>query len=182
MTSEQRVCIAVISGPHGVRGLVRVRTFTADPQAISAYGPVTDRTGRQTFAIELLSAAKGHWLARIGGVDDRTAAEALRGVQLFIGRDQLPPLDGDDEFYHADLIGLAVEDAEGHPIGTVRAVHDFGAGDLLEVARPGAASVSLPFTRNVVPVVDVSGGRVVVCPPAGLMEAGRKDADRADPE
>ena len=179
MTADRKVCIAVISGPHGVRGLVRLRAFTDDPQAVTAYGPLTDRSGQRTFAVELLSAAKGQWLARIGGIDDRTAAEGLRGEQLFIERTQLPPLSDEEEFYHADLIGLAVEDTDGLSFGTVRAVHDFGAGDLLEVTRPGAGTVSLPFTREVVPVVDISGGRVVVCPPAGLIDAEENDGEQA---
>ncbi len=176
MTSDRKVCIAVISGPHGVRGLVRLRSFTADPKAVSTYRPVTDLSGQRSFAIELLSASKGQWLARIDGVGDRDAAESLRGQQLFVDRAQLPALEGDDEFYHTDLIGLAVEDETGKPIGTVRAVHDFGAGDVLEISRPEAGTVTLPFTREIVPIVDITGGRVVVLPPAGLMEDERKSA------
>ena len=177
MTSDRKVCVAVISGPHGVRGLVRLRPFTAEPEAVTAYGPLTDQTGQRRFAVDLLSASKGQWLARIAGVDDRNAAERLRGMQLFVERSRLPVLPDEDEFYHADLVGLVVEDAQGQTLGTVRAVHDFGAGDLLEVIRPGAGPVSLPFTRDVVPVVDLAAGRLVVRPPAGSMDTPSEPDD-----
>ncbi len=174
---QQKVCVGMITGAHGVRGLVKIRSFTADPAAITAYGPLVDETGGRHFAIEVLGEQKEQWLARIDGVADRTAAEALRGTRLHVDRACLPE-PAEDEFYHADLIGLGAELPDGTVLGTVRAVHDFGAGDLLEVARPGRAAAMVPFTRRVVPVVDVAGGRLVIDPPVGLLEASDEPAAR----
>lgn len=166
--SQPRVCVGMIAGAHGVRGLVKIKPFTEDPAGVASYGPLSDEGGRQTFRLELLSQAKGQWLARIEGVADRTAADALRGTRLYIGRDLLPEPE-EDEFYHADLIGLGVETSDGKPFGIVRAVHEFGAGPLIEIdRRPG--TVMMPFTKAAVPVVDIAGGHIVVDPPAGLLE------------
>ena len=159
----------MITAAHGVRGLVRVKPFTADPAAVTAYGPVGDEAGRRRFALTLLNRHKDQWLARIDGIDDRNAAEGLRGTGLFVDRSALPPPDDDDEFYHADLIGLAVVLPDGSRIGQVRAVHDFGAGDLLELTADDGRIVTVPFTREAVPEVDLSAGRVVVVPPEELM-------------
>ncbi len=167
--STPRVCVASIAAAHGVRGLVRVRVHAADPAALSGYGPLTDADGSTPLSLSLLSPAKGTWVAEVEGVTTRAGAEWLVGRDLYVARDLLPSTE-DDEFYHADLIGLAVVDVGGAEIGTVRAVHDFGAGDLLDVARPGAPSVLVPFTDAVVPVVDLGAGRLVVDPPAGLIE------------
>jgi 16S rRNA processing protein RimM len=164
-----RVCVGVIAGVHGVRGLIKVKPFTEDPAAVVAYGPVTDEAGRRRFALELMSFAKGQWLARIDGVADRNAAEALRGARLYVERAALPAPE-EDEFYHADLIGLRAELPDGTLFGRVKTVFDFGAGDVVEIGRPDGSGVMVPFTRAAVPVVDLPGGRIVVDPPAGLME------------
>jgi 16S rRNA processing protein RimM len=178
------ILVGRIGAAHGVRGLVKLQSFTGDPAAIGGYGALTDATGERRFEVTVLNAVKGGIVARIAGVVDRTAAEKLRGVELYLPRDRLPP-PGEGEYYCADLVGLAAELADGRPFGRVRAVENFGAGDLLAIDRPGKPPVSLPFTERVVPVVDLSGGRVVVEPPAGLLEheeAGERQMDAADEE
>src|SRR3954451_4060469 len=124
------VCVGQIVGVHGVRGLVKLKSFTADPAAIADYNPLTDQTGSRHFTVELQSAMKDYWLARVVGVPDRTAAEALHGTLLYVDRDRLPPPDDEEEFYHADLIGLPVQRPDGSEIGTVVALHDFGGGEM----------------------------------------------------
>ncbi len=167
------VCVGQIGTAHGVRGLVRLRSFTADPAAITGYGPLTDATGKRTFAISLVGEARDQFVAAIDGVEDRDAALALRGQRLYVPRDRLPPPD-DDEFYHVDLIGLAVVTAEGKRFGTVLGVDDHGAGDVVEIAREDTGSpaktVAVPFTRACFPAVEIAAGRLVIDPPAGLLE------------
>ena len=156
------VCVGVITKPKGVRGEVRIAAHTARPGDVAAYGPVYDRPDGQTLGLEVCGSIKGGVVARIAGCDDRDAAEALRGTKLFVPRAALPETE-EDEYYYADLIGLTVEAADGGGLGTVRAVHDFGAGDILEVARAGGGEAAMvPFTGDVVPVVDIAGGRLVV--------------------
>ena len=158
------VCVGVITKPKGVRGAVRIATFTARPDDIAAYGPVRDRPGGgRAFSLELRETRKDGVVATIAGVTDRDAAEALRETRLYVPRTALPET-AEDEYYHADLIGLRVELIDGTAFGTVRAVHNYGAGDILEVAPADGATEMLPFTRAVVPVVDIAGGRVVVAP------------------
>jgi 16S rRNA processing protein RimM len=159
--AEQRICVARLGAAHGVRGEVRLWSFTADPAAVVGYGPFETADGR-LIEIETLRPAKDFFVARLKGVADRDAAERLRNVELFVPRARLPAADG-DEFYHADLIGLAVVDSSGAALGTVVALHNFGAGDLIEVRRADANdTVMLPFTQDAVPQIDVAGGRVVV--------------------
>ena len=165
------VCLGVISGAHGVRGAVRIKTFTAEPEAIAAYGPVTDEAGARSFRLTLAGTARGQAIARIPGVADRDAAEALRGTRLFIARDVLPKTESENEFYVSDLVGLPVEKQDGAPLGRVLAVHDFGAGEVLEIGENSATSVMLPFTDAVVPVVDLSARKLVVEPPPGFLDA-----------
>jgi 16S rRNA processing protein RimM len=161
----ERVCIAQIGAPHGVRGEVRLWTFTEDPMAVAGYGPLESEDGSRRFILQAVRPAKGHLVARLHGVDDRSAAERLRNAKLYVARDRLPPTDA-ETFYHADLIGLTAVDQDGAAFGTVLALHNFGAGDLLEIRRAeGGATVLLPFTKVAVPTVDVAGGRVVVNPP-----------------
>lgn len=165
------VCLGVISGAHGVRGAVRIKTFTAQPEAIAAYGPVTDEAGARSFRLTLAGTARGQAIARIPGVADRDAAEALRGTRLFIARGMLPKTESENEFYVSDLVGLPVEKQDGAPLGRVLAVHDFGAGEVLEIGENSVTSVMLPFTDAVVPVVDLSAGKLVVEPPPGFLDA-----------
>ncbi|HEY1361427.1 MAG TPA: ribosome maturation factor RimM [Xanthobacteraceae bacterium] len=175
----ERICVAQIAGAHGLRGEVKLKSFTADPLAVVQYGPLTSEDGAVRFEIETVRPAKGHLVARLRGVSDRDAAQRLAGLRLFVPRTRLPAAAA-DEFYHADLIGLAAVTADGGAIGTVLAIHDFGAGDILEL-RPasGGATILLPFTEAFVPVVDIAGGRLVVAPPAEA-DPGRGNAGVAD--
>jgi len=163
------VCLGAIAGAHGIKGLVRLKSFTARAQDIVAYGPLQDAQGARRFELALVGAARGALIARVNGVDDRNAAERLKGEKLYVARDRLPPTAA-GEFYHADLIGLAAEQQDGAALGRIIAVHDFGGGPNLEIERAAGDSVMVPFTAGVVPVVDIAAGRVVVVPPAGLLE------------
>jgi 16S rRNA processing protein RimM len=179
----ERVCLGVIVGAHGVRGAVRVKAFTAVPEDVAAYGPVSTGDGARSWPIRVIGTAKGVVLCHLEGVGDRTAAEALKGVRLHVPRAALPPPEDEDEYYHADLVGLAVDLADGTRLGLVRAVHDFGAGDMLEVAAAageGGRPLMIPFTRAAVPVVDLTGGRVVVAALPGLLDPPAPEGDDAD--
>jgi 16S rRNA processing protein RimM len=167
--AEKQVCVGVVTGPHGVGGAVRVRSFTARAEDIAAYGPLSDKTGRQRLELRLIGATKGVLIARLSGVEDRNRAEALRGLRLYLPRSALPKPDP-EEYYHVDLIGLEVVLGDGTPVGRVRAVHDFGAGDTLEIERDGAPPAMVPFTRPIVPVVAIDAGRLVIEPPPGLLD------------
>jgi 16S rRNA processing protein RimM len=163
--TRDRVCLGVVTGAQGIRGEVRVRIFATDPDALAAYGPLEDENGRRRFEIERMRPARDAMVVKFAGIGDRNQAEALKGTRLYVARAALPEPD-EEEWYHADLVGLAVETADGEKLGTVSGIHDFGAGDLVEVARnDGAASELVPFTRENVPVVDVAGGRLVVVLP-----------------
>ena len=161
----ERICVAQIGGAHGLRGELRLKSFTADPMAVSNYGPLTTEDGSATFEIEAVRAGKGHLIVRFRGVGDRNTAERLVNVRLFVPRERLP-MPAPDEFYHAYLIGLAAVTSDGTEIGTVVAIHDFGAGDILEVQpNAGGTTVMVPFTADFVPSVDIVSGRIVVAPP-----------------
>ncbi len=162
---DARVCLGAIAGAHGVRGLVKIKSFTQDPADLTAYGALADESGRRRFEIAVTGQAKGLLVARIAGVEDRDAAEALRGVRLTIARAALPEPEDAEDYYQADLIGLAAEDLAGRTLVTVTAVDNYGAGDFLEIARPQGAPLLVPFTKVVVPLIDLEGGRVVVDPP-----------------
>ena len=158
----ERVCVAQIGAAHGIRGEVKLWSFTADPLAIKEYGPLETEDGAARFKIESLRTAKDHLVVRFSGIDDRNAAERLTNLRLFVPRTRLPAT-GADEFYHADLIGLKAVDASGNEFGTVIAVQNFGAGDLLEIKIPDdSETVLMPFTVTTVPVVDIAGGSVAV--------------------
>jgi 16S rRNA processing protein RimM len=165
MAGGARICLGQIGAAHGLRGEVRLRSFTADPQAIGRYGPLETEDGR-VVQIKSLRAAKDHLVASLKGVSDRDAAEQLTNVKLYVPRERLPEPNAPDEFYHADLIGLAVVDGAGASRGTVVAIHNFGAGDLIEV-KPvdGNTTQLLPFDEATVPVVDLAAGRLVVVEP-----------------
>lgn len=157
---DSTVCVGAIAGAFGVRGEARVKSFCADPAAIAGYGPLSTEGGR-SFTLRITREIKGAFAARLSGVETREQAEALRGTRLYAPRDRLPPLD-EEEYYHADLIGLEVVDTGGAVLGRVRAVHDFGAGDVIEVT--GRGELMLPFTRAAVPTVDIAAGRLVADP------------------
>jgi len=163
-----RICVGAIAGSFGVQGEVRLKSFCADPTAIADYGPLFTEDGTQFYQIKLTRAVSGGLGARITGVATKEQADALRGVSLYVDRAKLPKLP-DDEFYHTDLIGLAAHDTGGALVGTVQAVHNHGAGDLLEIAGAGLkTALLLPFTRAVVPTVDLAAKRIVVDLPEGL--------------
>ena len=171
--SKGRDLLGIVAAPHGVRGLVRIRSYTEDPMDVAAYGDLSDETGSRRYRVEALSTAKGAVLARIEGVADRTAAEAVRGLRLYVERERLPAT-GEREWYEADLVGLPAVGRDGRDWGKVMAFHDFGAGRTMEVSGGTASrqSVMLPFTDEAVPEIDVEGGKVVVDPPAGLLAGG----------
>lgn len=164
MDRVKRVIVGEIGRPHGVRGLVRLRAFTADPRAIGNYGPLTDEAGTRRFAVT----AMPDGIVRIEGVTDREQAAKLTGVKLYAERDRLPPPEDPDEFFLCDLEGLPAFGEDGAQLGTVRAVQDHGAGAFL-VIDAASGELLLPFTKAVVPVVDVAGGRVVVVPPGEVI-------------
>jgi len=155
------ICVARIGAPHGVRGAVKLWTFTEDPLAVRHYGPLVTKDGARQFEVTHVREAKGHLVATLKGIATREEAERLNGVELYVAREKLPDTSA-DEYYHADLIGLAAVDAAGEPLGRVIAIHNFGAGDIIEVAPPNGATMLLPFTNAVVPTVDLEGGRVVI--------------------
>ena len=178
-----KVCVGQFAGAHGVRGLVKVKSFTENPEAVASYGPLTDERGARSFRLSLQGAMKDLFLARVEGIATREQAQDLAGVRLYVDRSALPETEDEDEFYHADLIGLRAELSDGAVYGVVKALYDFGAGDVLEIRTESGSLEMLPFTKACVPVVDVKGGRVVVDLPA-VIEAregeGRGEEARGD--
>ena len=155
------VCVARIGAAHGVRGAVRLWTFTEDPLAVRDYGPLMTKDGARQFEVMHAREAKDHLVVTLKGVATRDDAERLNGLELYVPRDRLPDTD-DGEYYHTDLIGLAAVTTAEQPFGKVIAIHNFGAGDIIEIAPPQGATMLLPFTNAVVPTVDLAGGRVVI--------------------
>ena len=166
--SDDKICVGAIGGAYGVRGELRVKSFCAVPEDIETYRPLTSEDGARSFHLALVRPIKNGFAARIAEVSTKEEADALKGERLYAQRDQLPSLP-DDEYYHADLIGIEVYDTGGVLLGTVKLVQDHGAGDLLEIQRPGSSeTVLLPFTIAAVPTVDLGAGRIVADPPDGL--------------
>ena len=161
MTVAAPICVARIGAAHGVRGAVKLWTFTEDPLAVKHYGPLSTKDGARQFELTHVRAAKDHLVATLKGVATREDAERLNGIELYIAREQLPDTD-EDEYYHADLIGLAAVTTSNEPLGRVIAIHDFGAGTIIEIAPLQGTTMLLPFTNAVVPTVDLAGGRVVI--------------------
>ena len=172
-STDTHVCVGAIAGAFGVSGEARVKSFCAEPAAIASYGPLTTEDGARSFSLKINRVVKEGFAARLSGISTREEAETLKGTRLYAPRERLPSLP-DDEFYHADLIGLTVFDTGGAEIGRVRAIHDHGAGDVLEVTRP-TGELLIPFTRASVPTVDLSLGRIVADPPA---IAGDEDREK----
>src|SRR5258708_20972397 len=162
-----QVCVARIGAPHGVRGAVKLWTFMEDPLAVKRYGPLMTKDGARQFEVTHAREAKGHLVATLKGIATRDEAERLNGIELYIARERLPATD-DDEYYHADLIGLAAVTSANEPLGRVIAIHNFGAGDIIEIAPPQGATMLLPFSNAVVPSLDLKGGRVVIELPAEI--------------
>ncbi len=166
--SDERICVGAITGAFGVAGEVRLKSFCADPAAIADYGPLYTKDGTKSFTVKLTRPVAGGLGARVSGVKTKEEADALRGTELYVDRARLPQLP-DDEFYHSDLMGLLVLDTGGVEIGRVIAVHNHGAGDILEIGGPGLKqALMLPFTMAAVPTVDLTAGRVIVDLPEGL--------------
>jgi 16S rRNA processing protein RimM len=160
-------------GAHGVGGAVKVKSYTAAAADVASYGPLSDEAGTRRFALRVIGAARDTILAEIDGIKDRDQAEALRGTRLYVDRASFPEPE-EDEFYHADLIGLRAEDRAGATLGVVRAVYNHGAGDMVEIALDAGGTALVPFTKAAVPAIDLPGGRVVVEMPEEVGEA--KDA------
>lgn len=168
MADSERICVGSIAGAFGVRGEVRLKSHCAEPTAIADYGLLYTKDGARSFKVTLTRPVAGGLGAHLSGVETKEQADALRGVELYADRDRLPNLP-DDEFYHADLIGLEVRDTGGVLLGRVATVVNYGAGDILEVTGEGRRGpLLLPFTRAVVPTVDLASGRIVADPPEGL--------------
>ena len=160
-----RICVAQIGAAHGIRGEVRLRSFTGDPMAITSYGPLESEDGARRFEIEALRPSKDLFVARLVGVNDRNAAEQLTNLRLYVPRNRLPPVEDDETFYHADLIGLSAVTPEGAALGTVTAIHNFGAGDLIEIKpADGGEPLLVPFTDAAVPEIDIAAGRIIIVP------------------
>ena len=168
MSADSKIIVGAMAGAYGVRGEVRLKSFCAQPEDIELYSPLTGSDGK-AYHVAILRPIKNGYAARVAEVATKEEADALKGVELFADRAQLPSLP-DDEFYHADLIGLPVTDTGGAPLGTIKSVQNHGADDLLEVQKPASsATFLLPFTRAAVPTVDLESGRVVADPPEGLL-------------
>lgn len=164
------VCMAEIVGVHGIRGAVKLKVFAQDPESLEDYSPLLDSEGRASFEMTSLMLHGNIWLATFKGVTDRTAAEKLRGTRLYAPRKELPEIEEEGVYYHADLVGLAARYPDGREMGKVIAVANFGASDLLEIQPPQGASFYVPFTNAVVPHVDLDAGTVTVDPPPGLLD------------
>jgi 16S rRNA processing protein RimM len=159
--SPSQICVARIGAAHCVRGAVKLWTFTEDPLAVKRYGRLATRDGARHFEVASAREARGHLVATLKGVTTREEAERLNGIELYIAREELPDT-GENEYYHADLIGLVAVTPADQPLGQIIAIHNFGAGDIIEIAPPHGPTLLLPFTNAVVPTVDVAGGRVVI--------------------
>ncbi|MBK1667700.1 16S rRNA processing protein RimM [Rhodovibrio sodomensis] len=167
---DRRLCLGVVVGTHGVRGVVKIKPFTQDPLDVGAYGPLTDQSGRHSYQLTVHGVHKGSLLAGLSGVDNREAAQALKGLRLHVDRSALPEVDEDDAFYYADLLGLRVKGVDCTDYGTVTQVDDHGAGDVIEVTDAQGKVRVWPFTREIVPTVDLANGYLTVDPPPEVGE------------
>ena len=172
------ICVARIGAAHGVRGAVKLWTFTEDPFAVKRYGPLLSKDAKRQFELAQIREAKDHLVATFKGIATRDEAERLNGIELYVARDKLPATD-EDEYYHADLIGLDAVTTEGDALGRVLAIHNFGAGDIIEIAPLKGATMLLPFSNAVVPEVDLRGGRVVIALPQEIEGEERDNAPSA---
>ena len=175
--ADTRLLLGAVTGARGLKGEVKIKSFTEDPKAVASYGPVMGKDPATTYDIKVVGQSKGVVIARIAGISDRNAAEALKGERFYISRDLLPDADA-EEFYHADLIGLAARLEDGTELGKITALYDFGAGDMLEVKAKGRETHVIPFTKAAVPVVDIAAGHVLVAELPGLFEDPEPEADK----
>lgn len=170
----ERICVAAFTSAHGVSGAVRLKSYTENPDDVANFKTLYSEDGNRIYKLSVVSrTGKGELIVKVDGVQGRDEAELLKGERLFVARAELPEA-GDEEFYHADLIGLTVKTVSGKTLGTVRAVFDFGAGDMLEILPKEGAIIMVPFTKAIVPIVDIAKGRVVVDPPEGLITEKKK--------
>ena len=176
MTRDTRICVAKIGAAHGVRGEVKLWPFTEDPMAVVDYGPLSSKDGARQFEVLRARIAKDHLVAALKGITTREDAERINGIELYIPRDRLPPTEA-GEYYHADLIGLRAIDEAGNAIGKVLAVHNFGAGDIIEIAPTRGPTLLVPFNDTVVPTVDLVDCHVVIVMPHEIDGDGPQDAD-----
>ncbi len=174
MADKNTICVGAIMGAFGVKGEVRLKSFCANPEDIGTYGTLTSEDGTQTFDLGATRPVKGGFATKINGMRFKDQADKLRGIRLYVSRDALPNLP-DDEFYHSDLTGLSVVDTGGEIMGKVRAVHDHGAGDFLEIRLKTGGDVLLPFTTESVPTVDLATKRIIIDPPEGVMPEPKSD-------
>jgi len=166
---SELICVGSIAGAFGVKGELRVKSFCANPSDLAKYTPLLTEDGEKSFELSLIGEIKNGFSARIVGIDTKEAADALRGVSLFVRREDLPEIPV-DEYYYSDLIGFEVADTGGIFIGTVKTVVNHGADDLLEISIPGASDTALvPFTKIFVPTVDMNAKKIVIDPPEGLL-------------
>ena len=177
--SQRLVLMGAILGAHGIKGEVKVKSFAAKPAAIAEYGPLTDTKHKRSFELSIVGAAKGILIGRIAGIADRNAAEALKGVELFVDRERLPAPDDPEEYYLADLIGLGAVDGKGAKLGEIVSVDNYGAGDLLLVVPENGEGFVVPFAKAFVPVVDVKDRRVVLDLPADFFEVPAQEEEEA---
>ena len=166
------VLLGVVIGASGLKGEVKVKTFTQSPDKIGAYGVLQAKDGRKFAVLRVRAAKENETVVALEGVMNRNAAEALKGLELFVSRVALPEA-GTDEFYHADLVGLRAEDSEGRTLGKVSAIHNYGAGDVIEIKRDDGDSLLLPFTREIVPEIHIAEGYILVAEPEEVDASGK---------
>ena len=175
---KKQICVGVIVGSHGLRGLVKIKSFMVVSEDIVVHGPLTDKNGKRSFVLELVSSSKKGLVAKLEGVTTRDASEALRGLELYLSRDLLPNLK-EDEFYYSDLIGLVVENTNGKIIGTVSMVDNYGAGEIIEVDLQEGGTAMYRMSLGVVPEIDLKNGRIVVDPPTEVLTPKIRDSEEA---
>jgi len=176
LKADKQICVGTVTGPHGLKGDVKIKSFTENPRDVAAFGPVTNKSGKQTFNVSVISANQKGLVAELSGVRGREAAEAIRGLDLYIPRDLLPELDK-SEFYYSDLIGLRVEDINGEVVGVVILIDNYGAGEIMEVNLKDGRMEMFQMSQEVVPEIDLKNGRIVVNPPTEVFVDENQDRE-----
>ena len=179
VVDQDRICVGAIVGSHGLQGSVKVKSFMVITDDIVAYGPLTDKHGKRSFKLDLISSNKKGLVVKISGITDRTASEELRGLELYLSRDLLPDLK-EGEFYYSDLVGLMVENMNGEIIGTVSMIDNYGAGEVMEVDLQGGGKVMYKMSLGVVPEIDLKNGRIVVNPPLEIFAQNNQDGSKTE--
>ena len=173
---SELVLLAIVTGVRGLKGELRVKSFTAEPSSLSAYGPLWDKEGRKKYQVGVLGESKGQLIAQINGIRNRTEAEGLKGLELYIARDALPLL-GEEEFYYTDLIGLQAVSISGEVLGKVSGVENYGAGDIIEITGGPYKGLGVPFNMEFCPKINLEDGVLLIDPPNGLLERPSGDAN-----